>query len=518
MGKNNTSFPINRAFILLFCLITSFVTLSICSKTSFLYPIQDWVDPNCFFTTGKSMANGLVLYKDIFEQKGIILYFIHSLGYLISNTTFLGVFVFQVASFTVFLLFAYKTARLFVSQFTSLLILPFLSMLSLTSNSFASGDSAEEFCLPLFAIGIYSVLRYGNRKTYAPMPLWVMFTNGLCAGIILWIKYTLLGFWVGFALVILVWCIDNKKYKDILKYAAVFLCGVAAVSLCCLGYFIVNDAVSEMIETYFILNIFSYNHGVTVTVLEKIGGLLYQIGGAMYYSPVIALLSFIGIFGLSKSNRYLQNKTLKRTILPWFIVTLFFIFIGRQSWAYYYFTTCAFATLGCIVFTDGIVRLVNKKHKKQSALPFSKKSTVVLCTATAFIGTFILCGHTHQIGVQKEQINQYKIAKVVKQTKNATLLNYGTLDGGFYLVTDTLPITKYFCKLNVPYEAYPQMMDTQNSIIKNKEADFIVINPKDKFYGKAKDIPYLEENYSLVLSLDGVKKITNSYHLYQRKA
>ncbi len=39
-------------------LCLSFGFLLICSKSSPLYPYNDWVDVNCFFTMGRSMLHG----------------------------------------------------------------------------------------------------------------------------------------------------------------------------------------------------------------------------------------------------------------------------------------------------------------------------------------------------------------------------------------------------------------------------------------------------------------------------
>ena len=98
---------------LLFCLLTAFILLTICTKSSFLYPFNDWVDSNCFFTVGKSMLNGKVLYRDIYEQKGPWLYFLHAGAYLISRKTFFGVYLLELCAGTVFLYFAAKTFELY---------------------------------------------------------------------------------------------------------------------------------------------------------------------------------------------------------------------------------------------------------------------------------------------------------------------------------------------------------------------------------------------------------------------
>ena len=61
---------------LLFAFLLSFLFITICSKNSFLYPMNDWGDVNCFFIVGRSLLDGKVLYRDIYDQKGPILYFI----------------------------------------------------------------------------------------------------------------------------------------------------------------------------------------------------------------------------------------------------------------------------------------------------------------------------------------------------------------------------------------------------------------------------------------------------------
>ena len=76
----------------------AFCFLAICSRSSFIYPCNNWDDSNSYFTMGKVMMNGGVIYRDAFDQKGPLLYFIYGLGYLMSNTTFVGVFVLEVVA------------------------------------------------------------------------------------------------------------------------------------------------------------------------------------------------------------------------------------------------------------------------------------------------------------------------------------------------------------------------------------------------------------------------------------
>ena len=43
----------------------AFSVLAVCSKSSFLYPMNDWVDVNCYFTVGRGILRGLVPYRDV---------------------------------------------------------------------------------------------------------------------------------------------------------------------------------------------------------------------------------------------------------------------------------------------------------------------------------------------------------------------------------------------------------------------------------------------------------------------
>ena len=61
---------------ILFCFVVSFIGLMLCSKNSFLYPFNDWVDLNAFFTVGRGIKHGMIPYLDLFEQKGPIIYFL----------------------------------------------------------------------------------------------------------------------------------------------------------------------------------------------------------------------------------------------------------------------------------------------------------------------------------------------------------------------------------------------------------------------------------------------------------
>lgn len=246
-------------WVILVSALTSFLIISICSKSSFLYPLNEWVDANCFFTVGKSMANGMVVYRDVFEQKGLLLYVIHALDYLISNDTFFGVFVFEVISATAVMLFAFKILFLYDCNKSAFIFAPLFSAVIYSSHAFCQGDSAEEFCLPFLMCGLYLSLK--SLKTQKAFSATQLFCIGVISGCVLWIKYTMLGFFVGFVIVPLIMIIRNREWKYLLKCVGFVVLGVAAVSLPVLIYFAVNGAIEDLFRVYFYDNMFLYSDG-----------------------------------------------------------------------------------------------------------------------------------------------------------------------------------------------------------------------------------------------------------------
>ena len=67
----------NQIALLFYFALISFAMLLFATRSSFLYPMNNWDDSNSYFTMGKSMFRGIMIYRDIFDQKGPYLYLIY---------------------------------------------------------------------------------------------------------------------------------------------------------------------------------------------------------------------------------------------------------------------------------------------------------------------------------------------------------------------------------------------------------------------------------------------------------
>ena len=186
----------------IWCLGAAALVLALCSKTSPLYAFNDWMDANIFFTMGKSMLSGKVLYRDVFDHKGPVLYLLYGLGWLLDHTGFIGVFVLEICGIAVFLGLGLCTAELLRGKplHPVWCLVPAAAVAA--CRAFSHGGSAEELLLPFLAAALYGLVKCltANRQ----MPLRTVALQGFLCGCALLLKYTVLGFYLAWVTVLAV--------------------------------------------------------------------------------------------------------------------------------------------------------------------------------------------------------------------------------------------------------------------------------------------------------------------------
>ncbi len=353
-----------KIWLYLLCLLIAFLFITIASQNSFLYPLNDWVDGNCFFTIGRGMLHGMVPYRDLFDQKGPLLYFIYMLGALFTEKNMLGVYFLEVISFSIFLYFAYRTCRLFLEEKMSGFLLPILSMMIVTLPAFTHGGSAEEFCLPFLMGSLYSLLKFWKGKEEIPSYR-MLLLNGLSAGCVFFIKYTMLGFWFALMMCFFFLMIGKREYKRAILSCLVFLGGMLLTLLPWLFYFSMTGAWKDFFETYLIFNIKYYPNLEPwylriLGVINKTSSFLIKNLG--YGIPLI-----IGMVSLLFTKDLYDRRQAKGMILTCFLFLIFFVLIGGKGYRYYYLIFTPFAILGLIC----LGKWISENHKPF----FRKKST-----------------------------------------------------------------------------------------------------------------------------------------------
>lgn len=482
-----------------FCGLTAVLMLTVCTKSSFLYPINDWVDANIFFTMGKAMMRGRVLYRDIYDHKGPLLYLLHGIASLISMRTFLGVYFLEILSFTAFLAAVWKIVELYSHKgaFAAVIV---LAACILSSDSFCHGDSAEEFCLPLIMWSFYASLRYFKAEYPAPMGYWTLFGHGILAGCILWIKYTMLGFHFAWMMMVFVSCMIRRDWKRSVFSCLVFLGGMFVTAIPWLLYFGWNGALFNLWDVYVYDNIFRYASKEPVQWLHVIKSTIKNVMDAFAANWKYSLFIVGGglWFFVSGKQRLLEKVNL--AALAFF--TAMGVCWGVVQWQPYY------ALVFSVFSVLGFAAVFSVTEKR---LSFLEKRRGLIGSALLILGLvfcFLTGNYTDQIGRKKEDTVQYQFASYIGETEGASILNYGFQDGGFYTVCGITPQFKYFSRINMQL---PEFYEEQEGLIRDGRVDYVITRG---FVLEGEQLAHYQEIVSQSSVYEG---IVYEYHLYKRK-
>ena len=464
-----------RFLYILFLAVTS---ISICSKSSFLYPFNDWMDANCFMTVGKSLLKGMIPYKDIYEQKGPLLYFISAIAARVSDTTFIGFWLVECVSAFFFLLFSYKTMRFFIGEY-ALFWVPVLACVVYSCGALSHGGSVEELCLPIFAYSFYVGVRYiGNVQKSFQLEMYIV---GLLSACILWMKFSMLGFFLGWILVPFFLSIKEKQVKKFFVDICFILLGVITVTLPMLFWYCRNNALSDLMRAYFYNNIFVYSGG---GAFQKARNLVSGLHLSLVYIPIPLFLAVFGVLFFIKKDGKLSGLFALSGLLAGLV-----IFSGGQGIQYYPLPLTSLSIIGLIAIHE----IIEKKNWITAGYK-TKQLICCLFLLASVCGMFFLSSNTPFMKVKKEELPQFQFREIIWQEKEPTLLNYGFMDGGFYTACGIYPDFKYFCKLNI---ALPEMLQAQEEYVAEKRTMFIVTrnqNPKLEGYECIAESSYMHES------------------------
>ena len=437
--------------------LLSVAMLLVCSKNSPLYPMNDWVDVNCFFTIGRGIRHGLVPYLDLYEQKGPLLYAVYALAAWISETGFIGVFIVETVCFATYLYFSGRTAEtLSGTPAAYAWTVAGLGIGVPLSPAFSHGGSAEELFLPVFALAMFTVLK--RMKERKPLTAWQACGLGACGGAALWTKYTFCGLFAGLALAVIVWYIVDYRGKNLWKAVLQAALGAGIVTAAVVIRYAAAGALPAMWQAYFTDNLTRYTQNIRSgnydlplpNLLNNLSwfipaaaGMLWLLctAGKRWREAVACVLSAAGLF--------------------------LFTYASGRRYPYYAIVMAVFGAPGFAALFSVIPESVREKRVfRRAAAGFA---ALAICLGPAAATRW--SGNVYLLGKEKSELPQYRFAETIRVAEDTSLLNYGFLDGGFYFAAESLPVTRWFCTLN---NDLPEMKQAMKDAVAGAETEFVI--------------------------------------------
>lgn len=368
----------NIIYVILSLGIAFLFVLMNSDTSTLLYQYQNSFDSEVFQIMGKSWIEGLIPYKDIFDLKGPIIFFINRIGYEITGTS-TGVFIIQVLFLTIFLF----TSFLFLQRRLSTLasIGGTIALLSSLAITFSGGNLVDEYILPFILLTITCmyewIQNYSNENP--DHKLHYAFIYGLTFSVALLSRLTMAVPMSAGVAVIAIVLIKNKRWNNILWNIIAFLGGGLLIFLPFAFYFFINDAfedwwtdsimfgfnylsnsLQENFRVEMVRKLFSKNIPVFLMIIAAVIRYAYEKDSKSCINMILWLfISFFSLLLIIKGRgythysmiyapyvviatldfSYIPNRIIKNVV---FIVMFFgLLFNGVRNTYHYYETHCS---------------------------------------------------------------------------------------------------------------------------------------------------------------------------------
>lgn len=481
----------------LLCVLTAFIVMLICTRSSPLYAFNNWDDSNSYFTVGKSIFKGLVPYRDLFDQKGMMLYTLYGLASLISYKTFFGVFIIETIAAAFVCIAMYKIFNLYMRPGISAFLMPLTVAFIYSTRSFWWGGCAEELMMPLFMWGLYLSIRYFKEEYPNPIETKTLIAGGILAGCVLNIKFNSLGFFFAWMVMILIADLiispssENGssngssimllgRIKNCIIHGCIFLLGMLIATIPWIIYFAVKGALYDWFHVYIYLNVFVYSE--KLPFLSRIYNMCKIIYNHMLSNPYCGILAALGMTGFVVMKSRMIEK-LNVVMLAGFTALL--IFIGGVELQYYSLPLWTFAVLGAI--TVGRIAeymIINSVSKKKCAeevdesIPNNRTNVIRIIGALVSVILAAIISYTTSMNsffmkYKRDDIWIYHFVDIIENSgiENPTLINMGCFDAGLYTTCGIVPTCRFFQTQTIKIS---DVGEVQNDFIKNGKTDFVL--------------------------------------------
>lgn len=456
--------------ILIF-IISFLVILFFSTSTSPLFENYYEDDSSIFILMGKASLEGKTLYKDIFDHKGPILFWIQALGQLISEGRS-GIFLLQVISLTITNILWYKIANYFCNSKHS--ICSILVATSFWMVFFEEGNLSEELSLPFLSLCLFLTIKWiHSKERFKDNSIFkISFIYGVCFGIISLIRLNNTAMLCGLILGITIIFIKNKEIKKLVQCGLYFFAAIALVYIPVIIYFASIDALYDMIYGTFIHN-FKYLDTESSLILK----ICYHL-----HMPVLIGITY------KKVN---QNKDLNLLMLVTVIIT-YIIVLACPGLTHYYTLTIPFI----IFYIANFFKICEEKFEKRDRI-FIYIILAIVCIIYSIVN--ILESVSYLINQKNVTVyNAKEIIEVIPEEERDEVCIYNNpLAASICLYGDIIPQNKYVFFTKKIYRVNPELYDDIYTEICNENTKWIISTDVSKNSNKDSIDEYIIENYNI---------------------
>lgn len=436
-------------FLFLACIC--FITRDAC-----LTPIKmTGYDASVFATFGAAWQDGLLPYKDLFDHKGPVIFFMSLLGYWLAGD-FYGIVYVEIINLFLF-------AALFLSVNRNNAILYFFFFIFISKN-LEGGNATEEYALFFNGLAAFAWLKRAR---------WRFFLYAFAGALLVFMKMNLA------ALSLSIFLVDLWYSKNFIKYILQTALGFLIPSGIMTLYFYSHDALHEFYWSYIVCNMNYIGDGAT-SRLRPYALLLVKNWGFF----LTCLLMLLAIYHKSKSSF--------PSAAIFLVVPYIFSCISGRSYAHY---ILAVTPSAFILFS----MIFGKKHTDRQILTFlshhiGKHGQHLLLVCLSIVA-LLASVQTAVFTLQRFDMTQLQSLRASFRDAGlhpgARVLNLGgTLFSSIYPLSQTHPPQKEFFPLATMVTApMRQLLKNQQDICPQEKYDFLLLTENQRLSPSCPYVP-----------------------------
>jgi hypothetical protein len=262
----------------------------------------------------KSMLEGKIPYKDVFDHKPPLIDAINFLGFTLSNSEPWGIWAMEFISLTIAIFISFYLLKSIFGGLPAIFGTLFwiLSLFSLLEG----GNLTEEYALPLQFGGIlifYLSIKYPKKQ-------WLNITSGILFGLAFILRQNLIGVFIALIIYSTLSEVFKGNFKSLLKKYSMFTLGALVVFIPTIYYFWINNALWDFTRDAFIFNYYYSGSGRGFSNAANSIYYGFQLLSTTFIW-IIALLAYFDLFAYLVYNLK-RNYLSKNQFILWFIFLL----------------------------------------------------------------------------------------------------------------------------------------------------------------------------------------------------
>lgn len=424
-------------------------------------------DSSMFMYFGKGMSEGLVPYVDMFDHKGIVLFWIQHLGITIGggNDT-LGIWLTECLFLLVTYYFFIKTVRLFSNNnLVAALPLMLISWVFITAAQ--GGNFSETYSLSFISIALFLFSKYILKNNLKPYEFILI---GVTGALTFFTRPNMIALWLVICIYILMSLLITKAYKALACYAGQIFIGGILVCLVILIYGLLMGNLREMIYQTIILNL-QYSAGNSLLNKIESISLFVQFMNDNYLLLFLSLSLLL--FASLKKHITDQEIRLFFLTLIYAVINFATVIVSGRFYPHYFITMLpAFLLLFSLALS-----WVNRQPN------FQNLSLIAIVLLIFTLHVQMVNGFNNVVKLNTAKVNQYqesievKISDYIKKhTTTDDNIYVHALSANIYLQSNRFSNSKFFVLPSLDYTQFPTLQKEFKQDFSENPPQFIVVS------------------------------------------